>query len=94
MTDQDNEIVFMHDVLDALEAAISAAPSGKRKALADALDGYHNSYPEDFHWATGAQAPSLLQHLVMVIDWSSRSEEEPKRRSAVRLADRKPQGNA
>ncbi|MGW1423206.1 hypothetical protein ACWAT4_24170 [Bradyrhizobium manausense] len=91
----DDSFTCMHDVLDALEAAIAASKADKRTALAKTIDGYAESFPEDFHWAMGAQSPSLLQHLVMVIDWSCRHDAEAKPRpGAIRLVDRTPQGNA
>ncbi|MBN8978902.1 MAG: hypothetical protein J0I08_20740 [Rhizobiales bacterium] len=90
----DENFTCMHDVLDALEAVIASSDPKKREALAAAIDGYAESFPEDFHWSISAQSPSLLNHLVMVIDWSCRPEAETKPRPAIRLVDRKPMGNA
>jgi len=56
--DMDNEhdehIVGIYEVLDALEEALKASDPAKREALAEAIDGYHENFPEDFHWAVGA----------------------------------------
>ena len=64
MTDTD-EIIGMFDVLAALEEVIMAADPAKREQLAKMLDAYHENFPEDFHWALGAQSPTLLFHLFM-----------------------------
>jgi hypothetical protein len=89
MTDND-DFTSMHDVLDALEAAIGASDPKKREALAGAIDGYSETFPEDFHWAIGGQSPTLLSHLLMVIDWSCRPDTQSKPRPAIPLVDRKP----
>lgn len=94
MADDTDDFVCMHDVLDALEAVIGASDPKKREALADAIDGYSEHFPEDFHWAIGAQSPTLLSHLLMVVDWSCRPDTQSKPRPAIRLVDRKPQGSA
>jgi hypothetical protein len=96
MTDKDDEpIVGMYEVLDALEAAIASADATKRKALAESIDAYHDDFPDDFHWALGAQSPTLLYHLFMSIDTACRPPSQSKTRAAVRLrlVDRKPEGN-
>jgi hypothetical protein len=93
MTDKDDEpIVGMYEVLDALEAAIASADPTKREALAKAIDGYHEDFPEEFHWALGAQSPALLYHLLMSIDSACRPSSQSKKRLA--LVNRKPEGNA
>ena len=50
----------MYELIDAIEAVIKAADPAKREALASTIDAYHDDFPEDFHWAIGAQAPTLL----------------------------------
>jgi len=62
------EIVGMYELLDAVAAAIEAAPVEKRKALSDVLNAYADDFPEEFFWATGPQAPTLLHHLMQAID--------------------------
>jgi hypothetical protein len=89
MTDND-DFTSMYDVLDALEAAIGASDPEKRESLADAIDGYSETFPEDFHWATGGQSPTLLSNLLMAIDCSCRPDAQSKPRPAIRLVDRKP----
>jgi hypothetical protein len=61
-----------------------------RAALAKAMDGYAEDFPEEFYWAIGAQSPSLLCHLVLAIDSSCRPEAQSKPRPPIRLVDRKP----
>jgi hypothetical protein len=88
------EIIGMYEVLDALEAVIKAADPDKRATLAEAMDGYVEHFPDDFFWATGAQAPTLLSHLMMVVDSACRPEAQSKARPTIRLVDRKPDGSA
>jgi hypothetical protein len=91
---QDEEFVSMYDVLEALEQVVKAADPAKRAVLAKAMDGFHDWFPEEFHWASGPQAPALLYHLMMSIDCSCRPEAQSKPRPPMRLVDRKPEGNA
>jgi hypothetical protein len=86
--------VGMYEVLDALEAALRAADPAKREALAQTIDAYHDDFPEEFHWAIGAQSPVLLHNLMMAIDVGCRPENQAKPRGTIRLVDRKPEGNA
>ena len=44
-------------------------------------------------WATGSQAPMLLHYLLNTIDSACRPEAQSKPRPAIRLVDRKPEGN-
>jgi len=74
-------------VLDALEAAIRSCDPDKRAALAKMIEGWHHDFPEDFHWAVGAQSPSLLANLVMAIDAACRPDTESKPKP-VRIVDR------
>jgi len=90
----DHQLTGMYELLDALEAAIASAEPAKVKALAETIDAYHDDFPEDFHWAVGAQAPTLLYHLFSTIDAACRPGSASKTRAAVRLVDRKPEGNA
>ena len=88
------EITGMYDLLDAIEAAIKSADPQKRETLAKTIDAYHEDFPEDFHWAIGARSPTLLSNLLMSINMSCRPDKQSKSRGAVRLVDRKPEGNA
>ena len=83
----------MYELIDAIEAVIKAADPAKREALANTIDAYHDDFPEDFHWAIGAQAPTLLSHLIIAIDGASREQGESKTR-VIRLVDRNPEGSA
>jgi hypothetical protein len=88
----EEKITGMYELLDAIEAAIAASP--KREALAATIDAYHDDFPDEFHWAIGAQSPTLLSNLLMAIDVASRPEAQSKSRPMMRLVDRKPEGNA
>ena len=91
----DENIVGMYDLLEAVEAVIRAADPAKREALADAIDAYaEGPLAEEFFWATGAQSPVLLHHLMTMLDAACRPESQSKPRAALRLVDRKPEGTA
>ena len=64
-----------YDLCKALGEAIEAADPAKRKQLADTIDGYAESFPDEFFWAIGPQAPSLLYHLMLAMDDASHDEE-------------------
>jgi hypothetical protein len=87
----DEPLIGMYELLDALEAVIQAADPAKRANLAEVVDGYGDTFPEEFLWATGAQAPSLLYHLMTTIDMSCRPEAQSKARPPIRLVTRQPQ---
>lgn len=86
--------VGLYEVLDALEAVLRAADPAKRETLAQTMDAYCEDFPEDFFWAIGPQAPTLLNRLMMTVDMACRPEEQSKPRGVIRLVDRKPEGNA
>ena len=93
MTDDDDTFVGMYDFIEALEAVIKAADPDKRAVLAGAIDGYGDNCPDEFFWAFGGQAPTLLSNVMMAIDWSCRPESQSRPRPAVRLVDRKSSPN-
>jgi hypothetical protein len=85
----------MYELLDAVEAVIKAADRAKREALAETIDAYAaGCMGEEFMWAVGPQSPVLLHHLINAIDAACRPETQSKARAAIRLVDRKPEGNA
>jgi len=90
MTD-DEPIIGMYELLEALEAVIKASDPDKRAALASVIDGYQESFPDEFFWAVGAKAPTLLSHLMDSIDMSCRPEAQSRPRPPVRLVNRKPE---
>jgi hypothetical protein len=94
MPEKQEPLIGMYELLDALEAVIASCDPAKREALAGTIDAYAESFPEEFYWATGAQAPSLLHHLMLLMDSASRPDAESKVRPVIRLVDRKPVGNA
>ena len=85
----DQKITDMYELLDSIEAVIEAADPAKRKALAQTIDAFAEDFPEDFFWAVGPQAPTLLHHLLSMIDAACRPEAQSKPRGAIRLVDRK-----
>jgi len=89
-----DDFTGMWELLDAIEAVIKAADPTKREALAHTIDAYAEDFPDEFFWASGAQAPTLLFHLLNTIDSACRPEAQSKPRPAIRLVDRKPEGNA
>jgi hypothetical protein len=91
---QDDHMVGIYELLDAIEAVIKAADPAKREALARTIDAYAEDFPEDFFWAIGSQAPTLLNHILNAIDAACRPEAQSTPRPAIRLVDRKPEGNA
>lgn len=88
-----DEPTGMYDLIDALEAVIAAADPAKREALATTIDAYAEDFPDEFYWAIGAQAPTLLYHLVTTIDAACRPPSQSKPRPVFRLVDRKPEGS-
>ena len=91
---RDDDIIGIYELLDAIEAVIKAADPAKREALAQTIDAYAEDFPDDFFWATGSQAPTLLNHMLNTIDSACRPEAQSKPRPAIRLVDRKPEGSA
>jgi hypothetical protein len=87
----DDEITGIYELLDAIEAVIKAADPAKREALARTIDAYSEDFPEDFFWAISVQAPTLLHHMMNLIDAACRPEVQSKPRPAIRLVDRKPE---
>jgi len=90
---EENTSGGVYELLDALVAVIAASDPAKREALAAAIDAYAEDYTEDFLWATGMQAPTLLHHMFNSIDCACRPESQSKPRPAIRLVDRTPEGN-
>ena len=87
------EITGMYELLSSLEEALKSADPVKRKTFAKTIDAYAVDFPEDFHWAIGAQSPTFLYHLLRSIDTACRPDPQSKPRGVIRLVDRKPKGN-
>jgi hypothetical protein len=85
----EDEPTGMYELLDALEAVVRASDPAKLEALATTVDAFCEDFPNDFFWASGPQAPTLLHHLMMSIDGACRPGEETRPRSIIRLVDRK-----
>jgi hypothetical protein len=90
----DDQLTGDYELLDAIEAVIKAADPAKRAELARTIDAYAEDFPEDFFWAVGPQAPTLLNHMLSMIDAACRPDAQSKPRPAIRLVDRKPEGTA
>jgi hypothetical protein len=82
------ELTGMYELLDAIEAVISASDPDKRELLAKTIDAYCEDFPDDFFWAIGPQSPTLLSHIVMLINSACRSPSQSKPRPVIRLMDR------
>jgi hypothetical protein len=93
-SNMDDDITGMYELLDAIEGVIKAADPAKREAHARTIDAWANDFPEDFLWAVGPQAPTLLNHILSTIDLACRPEAQSKPRGVIRLVDRKPEGGA
>jgi hypothetical protein len=58
----------MYELLEAIEAAIESAEPVKREALSQTINAYMNDFPEEYFWAVGPQAPTLLHHIMHSIE--------------------------
>ncbi len=74
----DDEIIGIYELLDALEAVIKTADPAKCEALAKTIDAYQEDFLDEFHWAAGAQSTTLLYHLMMTIDAACRPDQQSK----------------
>jgi hypothetical protein len=52
----------------AIENCLRTADPARRKAVAKAFDGYARSFPQNYEWAIGGQAPALLHFLMGSIE--------------------------
>jgi hypothetical protein len=59
------QITGMYELLDAIKAVIEASDPTLQKTLAETFDAYADDFPDEYLWATGAQAPVLLHHLMI-----------------------------
>jgi hypothetical protein len=82
----------MWELLDALDEVLRAANPKKRQRLAETIDAYSEDFADEFFWATSAQAPALLFHMLNTVDAACRPEAQSKSRPIIRLVDRKPEG--
>jgi hypothetical protein len=91
---QVDELTDIYNVLDAIEAVITACDPAKRERLAATIDAFAEDFPDDFYWATSGQAPMMLHHILSTIDAACRPTSGSKPRPVIRLVDRKPEGSA
>jgi hypothetical protein len=87
-------ITGMWELLDAMDEVLKAADPEKRKRLAETIDAYSEDFADEFFWATSAQAPALLFHMLNTVDAACRPDAQSKSRPVIRLVDRKPEGSA
>ncbi|MGY3409161.1 hypothetical protein ACVWZV_005274 [Bradyrhizobium sp. GM5.1] len=59
------QLTGMYELLDALRAVIASGDPALRRSLAEVFAAYEDDFPEEFAWATGAQAPTLLSNLML-----------------------------
>jgi len=88
MTDEP-QMTGMYELFQAIDAAISASDPLKRETLARTIDAYARDFPDEFCWAIGPQAPTLLHQVLTTIDMACRPPSQSRPRPAVRLVDRK-----
>jgi hypothetical protein len=81
-----------HELFCAIEDLIATADPDEREALGTAIEAYARDFPEDFYWAVGGAAPTLLHQLISAIGAGCRFSRSLLQ--AVRLVDRKPAANA
>jgi len=84
----------MWELLDAMDEVLKAADPEKRKRLAETIDAYSEDFADEFFWATSAQAPALLYHMLNTVDAACRPEAQSKSHPVIRLVDRKPEASA
>jgi hypothetical protein len=82
----------MYDLLDAVEAVVKAVDPSRREALAQTIDAYSESFPDDFFWAIGPMAPTLLSRLLRAIDLACRPDEQLTAGDLPPPASAKPRG--
>jgi hypothetical protein len=80
----------MYELLNAIEATIAAADPAKREVLAATID----AYADDFYGLPVRRRQLSCIHLLTTIDAACRPSSQSKSRQAIRLVDRKPEGNA
>lgn len=59
------KLTGMYELLDALRAVIASGEPSLRQSLIEVFAAYEEDFPEEFAWATGAQAPTLLSNLML-----------------------------
>jgi len=89
-----HDLTGVYELIEAIEAIIEAADPARREALARTIDAYAEDFPDEFFWATSAQAPMLLYQMLLSIDLACRPEAQSKPRPVMRLVDRTPEGSA
>jgi hypothetical protein len=75
MTDNEKTTAF-HDFAEATGNAIIGMEPAKRELLAETMVAWIRSFPEDYLWATGPQAPALLYRLMAEIEIAVSGKDE------------------
>lgn len=74
-----------YDVIHALEDVIASSDVMRRKILAQKIDAYAETFPEEYLWAIGGLAPTLLNSLVVCIHAASRAPAPASARVDLRI---------
>jgi hypothetical protein len=75
MTDNEKTTAF-HDFAEAVGNAIIGLDPAKRALLAETTVAWIRSFPEDYLWASGPQAPALLYRLIAEIEIALSGKDE------------------
>jgi hypothetical protein len=70
------KIIAFHDFAEAIGKAIRGMDPAKRALLVEAMADWVGSFPEDYLWATGPQAPALLYRLMAEIEIATNGKDE------------------
>jgi hypothetical protein len=71
-----HELTAFHDFAEAVGNAIIRMDPAKRALLEETRIAWIRSFPEDYLWATGPQAPALLYRLIAEIEIGLSGENE------------------
>jgi hypothetical protein len=87
---EEEPITGVFEVADALEASLATSDTAKLEVLSKTLNAYSEDFPDEYFWATGAQAPMILYSLMTVIELAGSPARARKSRNVIRLVDGKP----
>jgi hypothetical protein len=78
-----HKVTFFRDFIEAVANTIAASEPAKRELLAETMLNYLCGFPDDYYWATGPQAPTLLSSLLNEIDLACRRQKEKAQVSSL-----------
>ena len=70
----DGQITHLSELLNSIDAIITAASPEARAHLRHTIDGYGEGFPKEIDWATSARAPHILHSLMRMLDSVSHRE--------------------